>query len=95
MVAGRNVTPKNEQDTDRLKRYWTKGDGAALIRWGEGGDWYRCVTEVTKATKGRMSPEDIKGYCENRHKEATGMTTAEHTKLLNAGKDSAKKAAKH
>lgn len=86
MVAGRNASPKDEQDTERLKSYWTKGAGAAKIRWGEGNDWYRCVAEVTKATKGRMSANDIKGYCENRHKEATGMTTAEHTKVLNAGK---------
>jgi hypothetical protein len=86
VVAGQNASPKDHQDTDRLKKYWVAGEGAAKIRWGEGGDWYRCVAEMTKATKGKMSAEEIKGYCENRHKEATGMTTAEHTKALNAGK---------
>jgi hypothetical protein len=90
MVAGRNVTPKDEQATEKLKRYWTEGEGAGKIGWGSGGDWYRCVTEVTKAVKGKMSPEDVKGYCENLHQRATGMTTAEHTKLLNAGKSKKK-----
>lgn len=86
MVAGRQATPKDADNTEKLKKYWTEGAGAAKIRWGEGNDWYRCVQEVTKATKGKMSASDIKGYCENLHKRATGMTTAEHTKVLNAGK---------
>lgn len=90
MVAGRKATPQDEKNTEKLKNYWAHGAGAAKIRWGEGNDWYRCVAEVTKATKGKMSASDIKGYCENLHKEATGMTTAEHTKALNAGKGKAK-----
>lgn len=86
MVAGQKATPQDEQATQRLKAYWLTGAGAAKIRWGEGNDWYRCVSAVTTATKGKMSASDIKGYCENLHKEATGMTTAEHTKKLNEAK---------
>lgn len=86
MVAGRNASPKDQRNTERLKSYWTHGEGAAKIRWGEGGDWERCVREVTKAVKGKMSPEDIKGFCENRHKEATGMTTSEHAAAVRKAK---------
>jgi hypothetical protein len=35
---------------------------------------------------------EVKGLCQNLHERATGMTTAEHTKLLNAAKNAAKKA---
>lgn len=86
MVAGRKATPKDAANTERLMKYWTEGEGAAKIRWGEGNDWYRCVTEVTKAVKGGLSPQNVKGLCENLHKRATGMTTAEHTKKLNDAK---------
>lgn len=81
MVAGREVTPKDAEAVERLKRYWTIGPGAAKIRWGEPNDWYRCVAAVTPYT----GADDAPGYCENLHVRATGMTTAEHTKLIRAG----------
>jgi hypothetical protein len=56
------------------------------IDWGTGGDWYRCVAELGKYVS------DPKGLCENYHVAATGMTTAEHTKILNAAKNAAKSA---
>lgn len=86
MVAGRNASPKDEKNTERLKGYWTSGEGGAKIRWGEGGDFDRCVRLVTKAVKGKMSPEDVKGFCQNRHQEATGMSTSEHAKRDRAAK---------
>ncbi len=86
MVAGQNVTAGDHRGTQKLEDYWLRGKGAADIRWGQGGDWYRCVEQVTKAVKGKMSPADVKGYCENLHRKATGMTTAEHTKQLKSGK---------
>lgn len=50
------------------------------IRWGEGGDWTRCVAELGKYV------DNPQGLCERYHEAATGMTTAEHTKVLNAAK---------
>lgn len=38
----------NPQDTERLRRYWTKGPGAAKIRWGTPGDLTRCAEQLTK-----------------------------------------------
>jgi hypothetical protein len=65
------------QGAEELRLYWVRGDGAARIAWGTPGDWDRCVA--------LLSPhmgERAKGYCELRHVEATGMTTAEHAKLV-------------
>jgi hypothetical protein len=33
---------------EALNRYWSKGEGAAKIRWGVGGDWYRCHRHLKK-----------------------------------------------
>ena len=67
MVAGRELSPKDVQATERLKRYWAEGAGAAKINWGVPGDFDRCVAEVAKymGTK-------AKGYCANLHHRATG-----------------------
>lgn len=65
---------------EKLRLYWTKGEGAAQIQWGLPGDWARCVALLTP-----HMGERAKGYCELRHVEATGMSTAEHTKALHAG----------
>lgn len=67
MVAGREATPGDVAATERLKKYWAEGEGAAKIRWGVPGDFDRCVTEVTK-----YMGEKAKGYCANLHKRATG-----------------------
>ena len=29
--------------TERLHEYWVHGEGAAKIRWGDAGDFDRCV----------------------------------------------------
>lgn len=67
---------KNRGNAERLRRYWTKGKGAAKIRWGEGGDWKRCVRYLSKYLGVRA-----KGYCQLRHKEVTGMYTSTHAKI--------------
>lgn len=67
-VAGKEVTPKDAAATEKLKQYWEHGAGAAKIRWGEPGDFDRCVTELSKY----LPPGQVKGYCANRHKGATG-----------------------
>lgn len=82
MVAGREASPKDVQDTERVMRYWAEGVGAIKIRWGEPDDWYRCVHELEKY----VGPGEVKGLCENLHVRATGMTTAEHSKMINAAK---------
>ena len=48
------------------------------IRWNSGGDWTRCVRQLSKY----MGPR-AKGYCSLRHKEMTGMWTGdkEHRQL--------------
>lgn len=68
MVAGREATPKDAADTERLMRYWTEGEGAAKIGWGNDGDFDRCVTQLGKY----VGPDIVKGLCANMHKRATG-----------------------
>jgi len=51
----------------RLKRYWTRGEGAARIGWNTPGDFTRCVA----ALDGKVT--DPKGLCAEYHKAATGM----------------------
>jgi hypothetical protein len=63
---------RNRGNAEELRRYWTVGKGAAKIRWGMGGDWTRCVKNLSKY----MGPRS-KGYCSLRHKEVTGMWTGD------------------
>ena len=69
---------RNRGNAEALRRYWTRGKGAAKIRWGTPGDWTRCVRQLSKY----MGPRS-KGYCQLRHKEVTGVYTGSK---LNAGK---------
>jgi hypothetical protein len=57
-------------NAEKLRRYWTTGKGALKIRWGTPGDWTRCVRQLSKY----MGPR-AKGYCQLRHKDATGLYT--------------------
>lgn len=69
---------RNRGNAEQLRRYWTHGEGAAKIRWGEPGDFKRCVRAVEKHMPGRAE-----GYCANRHKEALGVWPGqEHGKAL-------------
>ncbi len=79
MVAGQEATPGDAQATARLRRYWTKGAGAAKIQWGTGGDFDRCVTELGKYVS------DPKGLCANYHHAALGIWPATHAKMDRAG----------
>lgn len=58
---------RNRGGAEKLRRYWTRGAGAAKIRWGTPGDWTRCVAQLTKYLGPRA-----KGYCNLRHKEMNG-----------------------
>lgn len=58
---------RNRGQAEKLRRYWTVGEGAAKIRWGTDGDWTRCVEQLSKYLGPRA-----KGYCSLRHKEMNG-----------------------
>lgn len=51
-----------------LERYWTRGEGAAKIRWGTPGDFNRCVRNLRE-----HFPRDPEGLCANLHHEALGV----------------------
>lgn len=69
MVAGRELSPKDAESTERLMRYWAEGPGAALIEWGVPGDFDRCVTQLSKY----VGPGIVKGLCSNLHRRALGV----------------------
>lgn len=73
-VAGRELTPEDVANTERLKRYWTVGEGAAKIRWGTPGAWSRCYRNVVKY----MRPDVAKGYCTNLSQRLGGPGVATH-----------------
>jgi len=66
-----------------LKAYWSIGGkgGDTLIRWGEGGDYDRCVVELSK----HVNPAQVHGLCGNLHESNLHISTAEHKKLLSGG----------
>jgi hypothetical protein len=39
MVAGREVSPKDAENTARLMKYWAEGAGAQKIQWNSPGDF--------------------------------------------------------
>lgn len=68
MVAGREATPKDAANTEKLMEYWAHGKGAALINWGVPGDFKRCEAQLGKY----VSPAIVAGLCANLHHRATG-----------------------
>src|SRR5215469_4624984 len=77
--AGGAVT--NPRGTERLHEYWVHGEGAAKIRWGEPGDFDRCVLHLGKYIA------DPKGYCDLAHHAALGMWPAQHAEMVKAGRN--------
>lgn len=71
-VAAAGGLDRNRGNAEKLRRYWTIGEGGAKIRWGTKGDWSRCVRLLSKHLGVRA-----KGYCALRHKEMTGMWTGD------------------
>jgi hypothetical protein len=51
-----------------LIAWYLTGEGAAKIRWGTPGDFARCV----RIADNHMAKELAKGFCANRHHDATG-----------------------
>lgn len=64
----------------RLRRYWTRGRGAAKVRWGTPGDFNRCVRHLRKFIR---NPQ---GYCNLRHHDALGIWPSQHAKALRGGR---------
>jgi hypothetical protein len=65
----------NPEDTQRLRNYWTKGTGAAKIRWGQPGDFNRCRRQLAKYVP---NPNYLAGTCANLHKVAMGIWPGQH-----------------
>lgn len=58
---------QNRGGAENLRHAYLHGKIAALIGWGTEGDFMRCVGIAGK----HMTDEQAKGYCANRHKDAT------------------------
>ena len=63
----------NPRETQRLRNYWTKGAGAAKIRWGTPGDLTRCAKHLGKY----VGPQWAWGTCQNLHHVVFGKFNPE------------------
>lgn len=66
----------NPQDSQRLRTYWTRGEGAAKIRWGQPGDFNRCRRQLAKYVP---NPSYLAGTCANLHYVALGVWPGRET----------------
>jgi len=73
-VAGRELSPKDVKNTEKLRRYWLYGKGAAKIRWFTPGAWRRCYRNLVKYLGPKMTP----GYCTNLSQRLGGPGVATH-----------------
>lgn len=66
-----------------LRQFWTVGTGAVKIRWGQPGDFDRCVSHMRKYVR------DPEGLCAEYHHAALGYWPATHAKMIREaeGKD--------
>lgn len=60
----------NPEETQQLRTYWTRGEGAAKIRWGTDGDFNRCRRQLAKYVP---NPDYLAGTCANLHYVALGV----------------------
>lgn len=73
--AGWVTHPK---ETSRIHRYWTKGPGAAKIKWGAPHDFYRCRTHLSKY----IGPKWLSQTCAQWHHDALGIWPGQHGERL-------------
>ena len=66
--AGDKANPTGEARAAKLIAWYNAGAGGR-IRWGQSGDFDACVRIASK----HMRPDQAKGWCSNRHKDATGF----------------------
>jgi hypothetical protein len=88
-VKAEGGADRNRGNAERLRRWYVHGEGAAKIRWGQKGDFMRCVRIAGK----HMRPDQAKGFCNLRHKDALGYYPATHAAREAAGRKSAEVAA--
>lgn len=69
--------PSPKPSAARLRKYWTKGPGAAKIRWGTPGDFKRCVTHLREHVG-----TGAEGLCNVYHRSATGAAPGKGHKEL-------------
>jgi HK97 family phage prohead protease len=69
------TSPGDARATERLHEYWVHGEGAAKIRWGQSGDYDRCVLHLGKFLA------DPHGYCAQAHHDALGIWPATHAAM--------------
>src|SRR5258708_25447231 len=69
------TSPGDAGATERLHEYWVHGEGAAKIRWGDPGDFDRCVRHLGKFIS------DPQGYCNLAHHAALGIYPATHAAM--------------
>ena len=65
--------------TERIRRYWVSGEGAAKIKWGAPGDFNRCRAQLAKYVQ---NPDWLAGLCANMHYEALGFWPAQHHSVV-------------
>jgi len=61
------------EETRRLHAYWTRGKGAAKIRWGMPGDFTRCTRQLAKY----VNPYFLYRTCAQWHHDALGYWPGE------------------
>ena len=61
------------EETKTLHDYWTKGEGAAKIRWGTNGDFTRCTRQLRKY----ISPRFLNRTCAQWHHDVLGYWPGE------------------
>lgn len=71
-TPGKGPTSKGEA---QLKQYWGHGVGALKIRWGQPGDFNRCVLEVGRYIH---NERELKGFCANVHHDVLGTWPGDH-----------------
>lgn len=69
----------NPDPTEDITNYWVDGRGAAKIRWGQGGDFNRCRSQLAKYVQ---NPDWLAGLCANLHYRALGIWPGEHKASL-------------
>lgn len=67
--------PSPDPGAARLRAYWTRGEGAAKIKWGIPGDFKRCVRQLRSKVG-----ERAEGLCNVYHRSALGVAPGQERK---------------
>jgi len=67
--------PSPDPGAAKLRAYWTRGEGAAKIKWGAPGDFKRCVKHMRK-----FVAERAEGLCNIYHRSALGVAPGKEHK---------------